>query len=75
MNLFRAEEHVRNWPHYDTTTEDGIMPLADYVKLFSSRLMRNRFDQDYFSKFKEYRMEMMDTLKELGKAVPFWGLA
>ncbi len=75
MNLFRGEEHVRNWPHFDPSTEDGLMPLADYVKLFSTRLMSNRFDEDYFSKFKDYRKEMMGVLKELGKAVPFWGLA
>jgi len=51
------------------------MPLADYVKLFSSRLMRNRLDEDYVSKFKEYRRELITILKELGKAVAFWGLA
>ncbi len=75
MNLFRAEEHVSKWPHYDASTEDGLMPLADYVKLFSSRLMKNRLDEDYFSKFKEYLPELMAILKELGKTVPFWGLA
>ena len=75
MNLFRGEEHVRNWSDYDSTTEDGLMPLANYMKLFSSRLMRNRLDEDYVSKFKDYFPEFAATLKELVKASPFWGLA
>lgn len=73
MNLFRGEEHVSRWPHFDPAAAEGIMPLSNYVKLFSSRLMRNRLDKDYVSRFKEYRAEMMTILKDLGKAVPFWG--
>ena len=75
MNLFRGEEHVRKWLPDDPSAQEGTMPLGNYVKLFSSRLMRNRLDHDYFSKFKGYRGELMTILKELGKAVPFWGLA
>jgi hypothetical protein len=74
MNLFRGEEHVRNWSDYDSAAEDGTMPLTDYMKLFSSRLMRNRLDEDYVSNFKDYFPEFVSTLKEIGKAVPFWGL-
>ena len=28
MNLFRSEEHVKNWSLYDPVSADAIMPLA-----------------------------------------------
>ena len=31
MNLFRSEEHVRNWTQYDPDSADGTMPLRDYA--------------------------------------------
>ena len=27
MNLFRSEEHVRNWPGFAPGTEQGLIPL------------------------------------------------
>jgi len=35
MNLFRSEEHVRNWFGFEAGTEEGMIPLNDLVKLFS----------------------------------------
>lgn len=72
MNLFRSEEHIRNYAHFDPATEDGIMPLADALKLFSIDYFRKRPDPDYFSKRLNYRAEMFTVLKEVGKTGPFW---
>jgi hypothetical protein len=72
MNLFRSEEHVHNYASFDAATEDGIMPLADAVKLFSIEYFRRRLDPDYFSKRLNYRAEMYAVLKEIGKTGPFW---
>jgi len=72
MNLFRSEEHIRNWTRFDPASEEGIISLQDLVKLFSGNYFRRRMDQDWVSRSREYAREMVETLKEIGKAGPFW---
>ncbi|MBA4394061.1 MAG: hypothetical protein C0407_10955 [Desulfobacca sp.] len=72
MNLFRSEEHVRNWARFDPATSDGIISLADLVKLFSGSYFRRRLDMDWLSRSRDYAREMAGTLKEIGKTGPFW---
>jgi hypothetical protein len=72
MNLFRSEEHVRNWARFDPATEEGIIPLLDLVKLFSGPFFRRRLDPDWVSRSREYRREILTTLIEIGKTGPFW---
>ncbi len=72
MNLFRSEEHVRNWDQFDPGSEEGIVPLLDLVKVFSVEYFRRRLDPDYFSQRMAYRPQMIETLKEVGKTGAFW---
>jgi hypothetical protein len=72
MNLFRSEEHVKNWPHYDPVSAESIMPLSNWAQVFSGPLMRNRLQPDYLSRVNEYASEMILSLKKFGKAGPFW---
>jgi hypothetical protein len=72
MNLFRSEEHVKNWPLYDSLSAESIMPLSEWATVFSGPLFRNRLEPDYLSRVKEYASEMLLSLKKLGKAGPFW---
>jgi hypothetical protein len=72
MNLFRSEEHVRNWASFKTGTDEGITPLSDMLKLFSGPAFRRRMDKDYVSHMFEYGREMIGTMKEIGKTGPFW---
>ena len=72
MNLFRSEEHVRNWARFDPATVEGIIPLPDLVKLFSGPYFRRRMDSDWVSKSRGYVREMMATMAEIGKTGPFW---
>ena len=72
MNLFRSEEHVRNWAQFDPSTEDGIVQLSDLLKLFSGPYFTKRMDPDWVVKAREYAIEMVKTLAELGKTGPFW---
>ncbi len=72
MNLFRSEEHVRNWASFATGTDEGIVPLPDMLKLFSGPYFRRRMDTDYVSHMFEYAGEMIGTMKEIGKTGPFW---
>jgi len=74
MNLFRSEEHVRNWSLYDSESADGTMPLADYATLFSAGLLRERLQPDYVLRVTQLMPEWMMTLAKLGKTGPFWSL-
>ncbi|MGD8523681.1 MAG: hypothetical protein PVF56_21210 [Desulfobacterales bacterium] len=72
MNLFRSEEHIRNWARFDPETEEGIIPLNDLIKLFSGNYFRRRLDSDWVSRSREYALEMVATFKQIGKTGPFW---
>jgi hypothetical protein len=72
MNLFRSEEHIRNWARFNPDTEEGIVPLDDLVKLFSGNYFRRRLDSDWVSRSQEYAREMIGTLKDIGKTGRFW---
>jgi hypothetical protein len=72
MNLFRSEEHVRNWTGFKHGTDGGIVPLADMVQLFSGSFFTRRLDPDYVSHMGVYMGELMATLKEISKSRPFW---
>ncbi len=72
MNLFRSEEHAKNWAHYDPVSAESIMPLSNWAKVFSGPLMKNRLQPDYLARVKEYASELILSLKQVGKAGPFW---
>jgi len=72
MNLFRSEEHIRNWSRFDPGTDEGIITLPDLVKLFSANYFRRRLDPDWVSRSREYAFRIIDALKEIGKTGPFW---
>ena len=74
MNLFRSEEHVRNWSLYDSESADGIMPLRDYATLFGTGLFRQRLEPDYVLRLPQLAIEWMAALAKLGKTRPFWRL-
>jgi hypothetical protein len=72
MNLFRSEEHVKNWPFYDPDSAESIMPLSNWATIFSGPMFRKRLEQDYLSKGNEYASEFLMSFKRMGKAGPFW---
>ena len=72
MNLFRSEEHIRNWAQFDPAAEEGIVPLENVVKLFSGNYYRRRMDGDWVSRSREHARDMVATLKELGMSGSFW---
>ena len=72
MNLFRSEEHVKNWSSYNSISEESIMPLANWALAFSGSMCRDRLAPDILSRRSEYLSELLRTLKELGRTGPFW---
>jgi hypothetical protein len=69
MNLFRSEEHVRNWSGFKSDAEEGMIPVLDMAGLFSADLFKKRLDPDYFSHSQEYLMEAIGGMAAGGA---FW---
>jgi hypothetical protein len=74
MNLFRSEEHIRNWSSFDPAAEQGIVPLANLAKLFSMDMFKKRLEPDYVARVGQYAKEFFAAVAELGKTLPFWRL-
>jgi hypothetical protein len=72
MNLFRSEEHIRNWVRYDPAAEQGILPLENIVKVFSGKFFQKRLDSNYVSHVQEYFGEVLSVISEIAKMRPFW---
>jgi len=72
MNLFRSEEHVRNWSVYDPISEESIMPLADWAQVFGGPMMRTRLEPDCLSRTQENMGAFFGALAKLGRAGSFW---
>jgi hypothetical protein len=72
MNLFRSEEHIRNFARYDAAAEQGILPLENVVSVFSGKFFQTRLNPDYASHALEYFGEVLSVLSEIAKVWPFW---
>jgi len=49
MNLFRSEEHARNWSEFKPYILESLKPLSFWLERFSSEMMRNRGRPDFIS--------------------------
>jgi hypothetical protein len=72
MNLFRSEEHVRNWTRFDPATAEGIIQLADVVKLFSADYFQKRFSLEYVSRQQDFLSSFVAAIMEIARTRPFW---
>ena len=62
MNLFRSEEHVRNWSSYDTSTAEGTMTIREWASLFQAENFRAKLDPDYFLRRDVLRKTIAETM-------------
>ncbi|MBI4306026.1 MAG: hypothetical protein HY678_06870 [Chloroflexi bacterium] len=73
MNLFRSEEHVRNWPQYNPDSAEGIMPARDWLFVFSTEERKHMLDGNYISRWLPLKSaQQADALRRLGKTGQFW---
>jgi hypothetical protein len=73
MNLFRSEEHVRRWPHFQARAEEGFIALADLAGFFGTESRHHMLEPDYLSAWYPRRAEERRAyLERLGKGTPFW---
>ncbi len=56
MNLFRSEEHARNWSEFDAAFAENLQPLSRWAERFSAPLFRNRGRPDYISWLRAERL-------------------
>ena len=50
MNLFRSEEHARNWSGFEPVIAERLLrPVAWWADVFSSPIFRERGRADYIS--------------------------
>jgi hypothetical protein len=68
MNIFRSEEHVRNWSFYDPEYDKTLKPLSFWADLFSNPVFRERGRKDYMSWLRSE--EARNARKELGAKMP-----
>jgi hypothetical protein len=72
MNLFRSEEHIRTWTRFDPGTAEGIILLADVVKLFSGDFFQKRLSLDYVSRNGDYLSGFLAAIMAIAQTRPFW---
>lgn len=72
MNFFRSEEHVKKWSLYTPLGEDYILPIADWAKIFSSKIFKKRLSPDYLNHTEEYIKDYHQALRDIGKTSPFF---
>jgi len=49
MNLFRSEEHARNWASFNPELGKNLKPLSFWNDIFSGPIFRSRGRSDYLS--------------------------
>ena len=49
MNLFRSEEHARNWEGFDPAMASSLRPVSEWADIFSNPFFRERGRSDYIS--------------------------
>ena len=49
MNLFRSEEHARNWTSFDPEFEHMLKPVSEWADIFSNPFFTQRGRPDYIT--------------------------
>jgi hypothetical protein len=73
MNLFRSEEHVRRWDRFDSSTADGVRPVAVWAELFKLPAFSERLSPDYLEKLPGYLEELFGSVSQMGDS-GYWAL-
>jgi len=72
MNLFRSEEHVKEWSVYDPKSEESILPVGDWAYIVGAKLFSKRLEPDYFDRLDENWEDFYARLAKFGRTGSFW---
>ena len=76
MNLFRSEEHMRNWAQFNPDSADGSLSLNDEMTWANVEATKHRLDGDFISLWADKeRSQRAEVAQRLGKTGPFWTLS
>ena len=70
MNLFRSEEHARNWSGFGNPS--GLLSMEDYLTIFSSGIFNRRASDAYISNLPEFVKDTGAVYKKVTNDDPFW---
>jgi hypothetical protein len=67
MNLFRSEEHARNWAKFNLEFEKTLKPLSFWLEVFSGEMFRARTRPDFISwlRSEEGKKAVQSTMAKL----------
>jgi hypothetical protein len=75
MNLFRSEEHMRNWVQFNPDSAEASLPLNDEIAVYATQAAKHRLDEDFVSKWlPNQAAEIAEVARGLGKTGSFWSL-
>ena len=74
MNLFRSEEHARNWSGFKKESEGGLLSLGQYMEIFRAPYFQERVSDRYISSLPDLRGLFLGKIKEVTDDHPFWRL-
>jgi hypothetical protein len=74
MNFFRSEEHLRKWEGFKKVGKEGIIPLSEAMRLFSSPFFAKRREPDYFSHMARYTADTLSIADSLKNTGSYWRL-
>ena len=72
MNLFRSEEHVKNWSGFKEGTDEAMLSVVDLMAIFQTPRHRAKYIGNYVSCAPEYAPAFFDKLKEVTGGASFW---
>ncbi len=72
MNLFRSEEHARNWSEFKPGTEEAILPISAILAFLSTPRHRAKLDPHYVSSAPDYAPLFVERLMEVTDNAKFW---
>ncbi len=69
MNLFRSEEHARNWAGFGAAA--GLLDVADMMRIFNTRPYTERAKGGYITRRKQYYAERVEPIRSITRHDPF----
>ena len=72
MNLFRSEEHARNWEGFNKEAEAGLLPLETIMAMHLGPRHRDLLNGHYITNFKDYTLDYNERVKRATQDNPFW---
>lgn len=72
MNLFRSEEHVKNWSGFQKGTADGILTLNELMAIFSTPRHTEKMSKNYVSSMAGYKKLFIEKVDEIKGNSSIW---